>query len=53
MIDAVELTPLSDREFGFMRQALRPDIAGFVITNTDPEGIAVDNLRFGAVPQLG
>lgn len=53
VIDAVELTPLSDREFGFMRQALRPDIAGFVITNTDPEGIAVDNLRFGAVPQLG
>lgn len=53
LIDTVSIAPLSDKAFGFMRQGLRPDIAGFVITNDDPEGIALDNLRFGAVPQLG
>lgn len=53
LIDTLTIAPLSDRAFGFMRQGLRPDIAGIVITNDDPEGIALDNLRFGAVPQLG
>lgn len=52
-IDTVVIAPLSDTSFGFMRRGLRPDIAGVVITNDDPEGIALDNLRFGAVPQLG
>jgi len=42
--------PLS---LGFRRAGDRRDIGGFVITNTDPQGLAIDNLRFGSPPQLG
>ncbi|MEP4197492.1 MAG: hypothetical protein ABJL99_17865 [Aliishimia sp.] len=42
--------PLS---LGFLRNDDIADIAGFVITNTDPQGLAIDNLRFGPPPQLG
>ncbi len=38
---------------GFWRQGGEPDIAGIVITNMDPQGLALDNLRFGPPPQLG
>ena len=38
---------------GFQRLDDIPDIAGFVITNTDPQGLAIDNLRFGPAPHLG
>lgn len=42
--------PLS---LGFQRRDETPDIAGLVITNTDPQGLAIDNLRFGPAPELG
>lgn len=53
VLDMLSITPLSDRSFGFYHTKLMAEIAGIVITNEDPEGIALDNLRFGAVPQLG
>jgi len=28
------------------------DIAGVVVNNTDPQGIAIDTIRFGKVPDL-
>ncbi len=42
--------PLS---LGFLRTGNLRDIAGLVITNTDPQGLAIDNLRFGPAPELG
>lgn len=42
--------PLS---LGFLRTGNVPDIAGLVITNTDPQGLAIDNLRFGPAPGMG
>jgi hypothetical protein len=42
--------PLS---LGFLRAGDLRDIAGLVITNTDPQGLAIDNLRFGPAPELG
>lgn len=53
VIEVLSIAPLSDRSFGFLRAGNTADIAGFVITNDDPEGIAVDNLRFGMIPLLG
>jgi hypothetical protein len=52
-IHAIEITGLGRASLGFLREGAEPDIAGFVLTNTDPQGIAVDNLRFGPPPQLG
>ena len=44
---------LGRMSLGFWRQDGVRDIAGFVLTNTDPQGLAIDNLRFGPPPQLG
>ena len=38
---------------GFFRQDALADIAGFVMTNMDPQGLAIDNVRFGPPPQMG
>lgn len=40
------LGPLSEQTFGFIRKNTIPDIAGFLLLNTDPQGISLDNLRF-------
>lgn len=53
VIDSLRLDGLREREFAFRRSTGAADIAGFVLTNDDPQGIAIDNLRFGQVPQLG
>lgn len=53
VIDRLRLDGLREREFAFRRSTGQADIAGFVLTNDDPQGIAIDNLRFGQVPQLG
>jgi hypothetical protein len=42
--------PLS---LGFERAGNLSDIAGLLITNTDPQGLAIDNLRFGPAPGMG
>jgi hypothetical protein len=51
VIFAMNVDDLAKEVLGFQRAAGEPDIAGFVITNTDPQGLAIDNLRFG-LPQL-
>jgi len=49
----VHLRDLKTEPLGFVRQGGSRDIAGFVLTNQDPQGIAIDNLRFGVPPELG
>lgn len=51
-IHVVVIENLGPVSLGFLRQDAIADIAGFVITNTDPQGLAIDNLRFGPPPQL-
>lgn len=51
-IDRVILDIVGEGSFGFLRNG-PSDIAGFVLTNEDPEGIAIDNIAFGPPPQLG
>lgn len=48
-----ELITNGTLSIGFLRQGEAADIAGFVVTNQDPQGIAIDNLRFDPPPQLG
>jgi hypothetical protein len=38
---------------GFVHDQGKADIAGVVINNTDPQGIALDAIRFGKAPFLG
>jgi hypothetical protein len=40
-------------EFGYRRTGGRRDIAGILILNTDPGGIAVDDIIFASPPLLG
>lgn len=53
LIDTLTLGPLGEDSYGFMRQNMQPDIAGFVLLNTDPQGVALDNLRFEGFEMLG
>ena len=52
-LDILSLGPLSENSFAFARQAMQPDIAGFILQNTDPQGIALDNLRFAGFDLMG
>lgn len=45
-ISRLRLSPLSEATYGFMRNARLPDIAGLLIVNDDPQGVAIDNLAF-------
>lgn len=45
-IQSLVIGPLGEGEHTFQRRDLVPDIAGFVLMNSDPQGIAMDNLRF-------
>lgn len=51
-ISAVPIDPTGEFTLGFDRAGGIRDIAGVVLTNTDPEGIAIDTLRFGNPPDL-
>ncbi len=53
VIHAVDLSTRGTMNLGFMRPDNTQDIAGFVITNRDPQGLAIDNVRFGPPLQLG
>ncbi len=46
LIDQIDLSPLAEGQFGFARNAPEADIAGLVISNHDPEGIALDAVAF-------
>lgn len=52
-IVTLQLGPLGEDRFGFSRNDGTSDIAGFVLTNFDDQGLALDNLRFGPPPDLG
>lgn len=53
VIDSHVLGPLSETTHGFERRGDLRDIAGLLVTNTDPEGIALDNLKFDKSAVLG
>lgn len=46
VIHLLRLGPLGETAYAFARRDGQADIAGFLIVNTDPEGVALDNLRF-------
>jgi hypothetical protein len=52
IIAVVPVTPTGEFAVGFIRANGQEDIAGFVITNTDPQGLAIDTLRFGKPPGI-
>lgn len=52
-IDTVTFGPLTEASYGFARQKMEPDIPGFILLNTDPQGISVDNLRFEGFDLMG
>ncbi len=53
LVHTVSIETTGTLRLGFLRNTMEADIAGIVITNTDPQGLAVDNVRFGPPPQLG
>lgn len=52
LIAAIDISPTGEFTVGFLRKGGLSDIAGIVVTNTDPEGMAIDTLRFGKPPNL-
>ncbi|WP_299916776.1 hypothetical protein [uncultured Roseobacter sp.] len=52
VIMRMDLPPAGEHAFGFIRATGEADIAGVLITNTDPQGIALDNVRFEKTPEL-
>ena len=53
VIAEVPVQSVSEYAVGFQRAGGVTDIAGFVLMNVDPQGLAIDNLRFGPPAQLG
>lgn len=51
-IAALDLPPVGEHAYGFIRSNGAKDIAGVVLTNVDPQGLALDNVRFGKPPDL-
>lgn len=51
-ISNAAIEPAGEYPVGFLRSTGQADIAGFVLTNTDPQGLAMDTLRFGKPPDL-
>lgn len=52
LIGQVPIQPTGEFAVGFLRTGGTNDIAGFVVTNSDPQGIAIDTLRFGKPPDV-
>jgi hypothetical protein len=52
LIAEVPVEPTGEFAVGFLREGGRADIAGFILTNRDPQGMAMDTLRFGRIPDL-
>lgn len=52
IIGTVPIAPTGEFTLGFEREDGIADIAGFVLTNTDPQGLALDTLRFGRPPDV-
>lgn len=45
-ISRLTIGPLGEDSYGFLRSDWAADIAGFLIFNADPQGVAIDNLAF-------
>lgn len=52
LLAQVPVSPLGEYNLGFTHARGKADIAGVVVTNTDPQGIAIDTIRFGKLPDL-
>jgi len=52
MIGQVQVDPTGEFAVGFLRTGGTNDIAGVIVTNSDPQGIAIDTLRFGKPPDV-
>ena len=52
VITQVPVEPTGEFAVGFLRTGGISDIAGLVVTNSDPQGLAIDTLRFGKPPDL-
>lgn len=52
VIAKLDLPNPGEHAFGFVRASGSADIAGVSVTNADPQGIALDNVRFGKAPDL-
>lgn len=46
VLSTLDLPPAREHAYGFLRANGANDIAGVVLTNTDPQGLAIDNIRF-------
>lgn len=53
LIGTLSIEPTGEFPVAFLRSTGQADIAGLVLTNTDPQGLAIDTLRFGKPPELG
>lgn len=53
VVQDLEVNSVREHGFGFVRSNGAADIAGFVLTNGDPQGLAMDNLRFEPPQQMG
>lgn len=49
----VPITGLAEQSYGFVQSGGAGDVAGIVLTNTDPQGIALDTIKFGNAANLG
>lgn len=52
VISTLPVEPTGEFAVGFITATGQNDIAGFIVTNTDPQGLAIDRLRFGKPPEL-
>lgn len=52
VLASLDLPDTGEHAFGFARSTGDADIAGVSVTNADPQGIALDNIRFGKAPDL-
>ena len=46
VLATLDLPPVAEHAYGFLRATGANDIAGIVLTNSDPQGLAIDNIRF-------
>lgn len=53
LLDTISLNPTASGAMAFRRTGSVTDLAGVVITNVDPGGLAFDNFRFYQVPTPG
>lgn len=53
LLSVVPVSPVGERSVGFLRVQGGEDIAGVVLNNTDPQGIAIQTIRFGKALNLG